>query len=117
MAVAKEVKSSLEMAISPSVQQRCTILDFRPALYQVLSFAKIKSLPLTPQNRPPLSRKGNSAEVLGPRLSEHLYSKKVAEKDELKMRVLAARDSLQAFYNSMDNLTLLLEAKVMDLCL
>ena len=113
MAVAKEVTSSLEIiSISPSVQQRCTILDFRPALYQVL-----RSLPLTPQNRPPLSRKGNSAEVLGPRLSEHLYSKKVAEKDELKMRVLAARDSLQAFYNSMDNLTLLLEAKVMDLCL
>ena len=41
----------------------------------------------------------------------------VAEKHELKLRVLAARDSLQAFYNSMDNLTLLLEAKVMDLCL
>jgi len=42
--------------------------------------------------------------------SEH----EVAEKHELKLRVLAARDSLQAFYNSMDNLTLLLEAKVMD---
>ncbi|CAE7028117.1 yojK [Symbiodinium natans] len=42
--------------------------------------------------------------------SEH----EVAEKKELKLRVLAARSSLQSFYNNVDNLSRSLEGKIMD---
>ncbi|CAE7267519.1 yojK [Symbiodinium pilosum] len=42
--------------------------------------------------------------------SEH----EVAEKNELKLRVLAARNALQNFYDSMDNLSRSLEPKIVD---
>ena len=41
----------------------------------------------------------------------------VAEKNELKLRVLAARDALQGFYDGVDNLSRSLEGKIMESCL